>query len=834
MGLIIDNEPDLFAFAKNNVIIAGKVVETDAVITPRNPASFTYVIPNAQGGMQDGDYFQIVFPNYNFTGLSKTIKFLIKNSPSGILEIKSFSAFGQPLKNWTRYFLDSIFKIPFILNNYNYAISTSVPTEVKFTIGAKNKDVEYNFSIEISSPYFQPGNQSGVTATGNDELDNIYIACHLYTNNVLNGVDNLVLVNEKIASYKAFLDAENNFSFSINSDIQKKLQTYLAKQNDTKHLGTENFKYIIELKNRNNSLDKTGVTDNATDIIYQGEFVGILGGRAFYESISKDINLDYFTNVNRKFLTRRPKVVYLGETICINDFIINNDDTATNQLFATVQFTYEDGITEIMDIPNIMRVENKLAYIDFHFNDEFFSNIFLEKYPVSIKYQIKNLDRNEQTPAEELSGIFSETREIIFNRKYFRHNNYFRFYGSLGNSEFAWCNGKIEAESEASGIEFEKDLSHVKTFYGDEETIWKEFQFGKDDVKYNQKFKLNTGYKTKEEIQWLAELIGSELIFWYTKEQMSALVNSLNDQDFDDADLSYQVVMIDKQSIKYYDGDEELQAFSFEFKIAVESVAPHFTIKDNLKTLDIAKDVFVIDVIQAPLYRADFNPQVIFKIKNNYQIGDTILIDHKSLSSYIEIEIVAIGEPHVDNDPSSDNITFDLDVSKIALQLRHVLVKYGIIDLDPQNSEDYIYFQNRSVNLDSIISLSVQSNFVEKQFLNCNNIWKYILGGNAFAEINGFTFANGTNKIYLHEIMQANTIGTSTFYNLKYPNDLEAWIYCIANYFDTNPQLSLFENEIDNRGFIKIKYKAGGGLANSTAIMRGLLDKYIFITKQLD
>lgn len=832
MGLRIDNEPDLFSFAKNNIILSGGVDETDLVIAYGTAGYAEYIFTTAQSGMPAGTWIDFAFNNFNNTGVSKTIRFNIKNTPTGLYDIKDYTSYGKPLKDWIIYLIECIFKVPYIADNYNAGINTMVPNQYKLSIVAKQKGAQWNF--QMFSSFFISTNYSVSYSTAADTLDNLYLICHIYKKNFQTGSDGVLSADEKLFSLKSFLDSDNNFTFSLNSDIKKYLLPYLLRYEDTFHTGTTYLKYILELRYRNNKLPETGVMPTtAENYLYSNNFYAILAGRAFYESIGKDINLDYFSDFNRKFLTRRPKITYLGECIYINDFIINNDEVNANNLFATVQFTYENGITEIMDIPNVVRMDNKIAYISFNFNDLFFANLFHAKYPVSIKYQVKNLDRKTSTPIDQLSGIVSETREIIFNRKPFRNNNYFRFYGSMGGSEFAWMNGKLEAEVEATGVDFEKDISYAKTSYGSESTIWKEFQFGKDDMRFTQKFKLNTGYKSKEEIQWLTELIGSELIFWYTKNQMDALINSKNYQDYDDDDLSYQVVVIDKNSVRYFDGDDELQSMSFEFKIAVESVAPHLTIKDRLKPLDIEKDIFIVDSRQAPGYSSDFNPQVIFRIKPGYQIGDTILIEHSSLSSPIFSTIVAVGEPYVDTEPSSDDIQFNSNISMIVLQLRHVLIKYGINDLNPLNSDDFIYFENRTVSLASINSLKVTSSFVEKQFLNCNNIWKYILDGGILGSVNGYTFANGTNKIFLYELLQLNANGQDTFYSFKYPGDLEDWLYCIADYFSFHSP-EFFVAEIDDRGLTRLKIKEYGPLGYTNKLLIGGMDKYIFISKFFD
>lgn len=831
MGLTINIEPDLFSFAKNNILIAGSVDESDLVVTAGTAAYCEYKFTTAQGGMADGDYFNIIFNNFNNTGISKTIRFDIKNAPGTMYDIKSFSAYGKPLVEWLSYLVDCIYKLPYLSDNYNAGINTMVANQFKLSIGAKEKGALWN--IQLTSPFFISGNYVQANSAAADTTDNLYLVCHLYKKNSQSGSDGVLFFDKKLFTLKCFLDANNNFSFSLNSDLKKYLETYLLNYSDTRHLGTEYFKFILEMRYRNNKLLETGeMPGTPENYLYQNNFYAILGGRVFYESIGKDINLDYFSDYNRKFITRRPKIVYLGECIFINDFIINNDDVNYNALYATVEFTYDSGYSEIMDIPNVIRMENKMAYIAFNFNDLFFTNLFSQKYPVSIKYQIKNLDRRTTTPMEELSGKVSETREIIFNRKPFRNNNYFRFYGSLGNSEFAWFNGKIEAEVEAAGIDFERDTSHVKMLYGDEPTIWKEFQFGKDDIRYTQKFKISTGYKSKEEIQWLTELIGSELIFWYSKNQMDALVDSKNYQEYDDNDLSYQVIVIDKNSIKYFDSEDELQAMSFEFRIAIETVAPHFTIKDKLLPRAIESDIFVIDIRQALSYREDFNPQVIFKIKNNYQIGDTITIEHSSLMVPIVSTIVAVGQPYVDDEPSSDNIQINTDITEIALQLRHVLMKYGISALDPRNGDDYIYFMERTVSLASINTLKVTSTFVEKQFLNCNNMWKYILNKGILGSVTGYTFANGSNNIYLHEVLKDNANGENTFYSFKYPRDLEDWLYCVADYFQTNTEFEVAE--LDERGLIKLKRRAAGPLGSTNKLLQQGMDKYIFISKLVD
>ena len=834
MGLEINNQPDLFCFAKNNIIIAGKVNSNDAIITAADAASYTYFMLNTDGGLIDGQWFQIEFSNFNNSGLTKTIKFNVKDIPVNNFDIKSFTAYNRSLKDWVSLFIESILKIPYISDNYNFAINSAFNDRIGFTIGAKQKGTEWNFIATINYPHFFPGNQSAVISQGIDLLDNIYVQCHLYKKSFQTGAGNDLFILDKICTYKAFLNSDKKFSFSINTDILKYLQTYLYKNGDFLHLGTQIFRYIIELKNRNNHLNDSGnISDPGEDLLFQDDFTAIKGGRSFYESIGKDINLDYYQNENRIFLTKRPKIIYVGSDIIINDILINNDTVISNHLFSTVEFTYENGVTEIMDIPNVIKLNNKMCCIVFNFNDQFFADQFQQKYPVSLKYYVKNLDSNNNN-IEELTGIFSETREIIFNRKPFRTENYFRFYGSLGNSEFCWFNGKIEAEVEADGIDYEKDLSHVNTMYGDEETIWKEFQNGKDEVNYNQKFKINTGYKTKEEIQWLQELIGSELIFWYTKDQLKALINSVNGIDFLQEDLYYQVVTINKNSIQYFDSENDLQAMTFEFKIAVESAAPHYVIKDNLIAEKIDKGIFVFDVTQAQLYRADFNPKLILKVKPGYQLGSQLIINHWSLDEPIVSTILDENDITVGNNPDSNDLAYTTNLEEMAAQIKLVIDKFSSEQFNITIGSDYLEFTNRDLFLKDVVTFEITATFVEKQFLNCNNIWKYILNNSPVAKIEGFTFANNSDKIYLHEILQNNENGVETFYNFKFPNDLESWIYCIAEYFMTNPQLSLFETVIDNRGLIKIKYKTGGGLASSNALLVGLMDKYIYVTKLQD
>ena len=833
MGLSIDIEPDLFAFAKNNIIISGNVLSSDSIITEQSNNSCIRIFTTAKGGIIAGKTFAIVCPNLN-NGLGINITFNITASPSSIFDIKDFVSYNKPILEWLNYFTDCLFKIPFIADNFDAGIDTRTANTFIFALRAKEKGTLWNFNIVCDFFSVSQNEIININSSANDTLDNVYAICHVYKNKIQSGGDGNTYLSEKLFSLKSFLDANLKFRFSLASDLKKYLKPYLVNTTDTLHLSSEHFKYIVELKYRNNLLGTSEVVTSTNETyLYENKFHGYLAGRAFYDSIGKDINLDYFANEQRLFLTRKPKITYFGEAVIVQDLILNDDEVATNQLFSTVQFMYENGTTEIIDIPNIFRIENKLAFIEFNFNDAFFNNIFSGKFPVSVKYQIKNLDRLQATPMEELSGKFSETREIIFNRKYFRHNNYFRFFGSLAGSEFAWFNGKIEASNESTAIEFERDISQKNANYGDEDTIWNEFQFGKEEFSVSQKFKISTGFKTKEEIQWLTEMLSSELIQWYTKNQMLAYINNKNGLPFDENDLFFYYINIDKNSVKYYDGDDELQSMSFEFKIAMETNTAHFIIKDELKPLPIAKDVFVIDVRQAQLYSENFNPKVVIKIADNYKLGDTLTISFYGLASDLNITIVDENSDSVDTSPYSDDLQFSSNITDMYTQLLHVFEKYSINQFDPAVTTGGIFLSNRTLPVSDFIAFNCVG-FATKKLINCNNIWNDILSGKSFAKVAGYNFANGTNFVYLYEILKQNVHneGVATYYSTRFPNDLEAWIECIRTYINEAPEFDIVE--VDDRGLIKFKYRIDGPLNNSNTNIIGMLDKNLFITKLLD
>ena len=93
---------------------------------------------------------------------------------------------------------------------------------------------------------------------------------------------------------------------------------------------------------------------------------------------------------------------------------------------------------------------------------------------------------------------------------------FFIFFNQLGGTDIAWLTGAIEIEVDGQFYELNKVLTGQVSF----DSTTKE----KISNEVFQTFRINTGWKTKSEIQWLAEIINSDQGGHFTNPDYVSLI----------------------------------------------------------------------------------------------------------------------------------------------------------------------------------------------------------------------------------------------------------------------------------------------------------------------
>jgi hypothetical protein len=294
-----------------------------------------------------------------------------------------------------------------------------------------------------------------------------------------------------------------------------------------------------------------------------------LGGVPYFEQPKTDTTQIFGEN-NKKILSNRPLTTTYNALLYLSDIIY---DKTKHESFATIEKTYffGDGSSTVVTVPmNQFVQQNTSTY--FLMEDATYWMAEFEQCPYKITIQYKNLDRGDAgyngtiPPATTTTAISSEIYTILIDHKPKHTNNYFRFFNALGGNDLAWLHGKLEVSNK---IELEP-YEQVMRGKGD---YWRDFGVGADNISLQEKYKISTGWRTKTEIEWLKELLSSELIHWYTESQLLQTIrNRYNTTTIVE---DYYIVVIDSDSVALHDGEHGLQQMEFEFRLAVNGMVPH-------------------------------------------------------------------------------------------------------------------------------------------------------------------------------------------------------------------------------------------------------------------
>ena len=300
----------------------------------------------------------------------------------------------------------------------------------------------------------------------------------------------------------------------------------------------------------------------AQNTIYSLENYAILGAspqpNRFYDT-------NRFANTDKRvFLTNMPAKARFGRDFYfVNGFLLGN---AFTYVYAYYQALLDgNAFINLSDnkSPEIKPYFFKYAQLDFARRFEDLLNLeedLMDADECSVKMWVVH------TNDTEFDATADNEIEVTIDLKKYRNNNYFLFTNAYGATDTAWLSGELEhqVEIENTRIEFHPVI----------DADFQQSQFGMYNKKGTQKFKISSGFKTIQEIQWLMELVFSEKVYWAPYNTWRTLIDIANNvYTFEGKDGPIPII-IDKQSVSFHKSNNTVNSFSFEFEIAADTFTP--------------------------------------------------------------------------------------------------------------------------------------------------------------------------------------------------------------------------------------------------------------------
>lgn len=426
-----------------------------------------------------------------------------------------------------------------ILENYSLTTKQETPDILSLSFIATAGDSKFDFTTNTDSSMPIGGVNYVVNTAAS-----IYLTADVYVHhqNYIYG-EGLEYQHQLAGSLKSTLDKNGDtfleFSTILNSFLKPKLYLRLDQK-------TTPFDNVLEA----NILLKEVNADTQAIISQQSMvFIAVLGGFPTPLKLSTIQEYQYIGGTVGKFLsvTKSEYRVY-PKWISAYTYLAPGRDTVRLFSLGIKYYGVEDNALvvkrtiETGDVSDL--IDNLIPIVEpIIFNID---ELRVDIYPLDTSL----------TPPLPPDRILT----LIVDRTNYENNNFFFFYNSLGGQDLAWFTGDIAVTSEADMTE------------SSETVVNSDYNF---TVANRQKgvttttYKINTGLKTLEEIQWMKEIVQSEKIAWFNKENFEKLVDTIYDTPPKNVKYLY-IIPINKE-IELIPSENQMFSFDMEFEIAIDS-----------------------------------------------------------------------------------------------------------------------------------------------------------------------------------------------------------------------------------------------------------------------
>lgn len=554
MAITITHHPNGLALAKNPVLFAGQTDNLIESVGTKQYAAFL-LFDNCD------DDFTIKFSFPNKLG---------NNTTERNFSINGFDSYGPPADLINDYFVPYVVNVlaaDSIINQfYNVTYLALSSESIVLIIEAKAAGTLYNFDILVNFSGFG-GGEYDISEPGIDAVyglfsmedatdivyrDNLVVQCSILLRNMTDNTWKEVTKLKCIPSSDA-----GSFLFNFSGVLQSALDytTAFIKPMPAEYKQFGLFKFVFDEL-------IAGVPQNN---IYFHELYSILGASP---QPNRKYNTDkFFSGVKHPFLTNMPSKTKFGRDVYfVFGFMLGNVHSKAN-----VYYKLTLDATEIQSVSESKDAEIKPFF--FKFSQTNYAAAYEDLMNLEadlLESDFCKLTIFNEHYAETATATPENQLELIIDLKKHRNNNYFLFTNALGSTDVAWLNGELEFETEIEGtkIEFQPVL----------DPDFQQPQFAIYNKKGTHRFKINTGFKSIAEIQWLLELVYSESVLWAPlKIWRNLIAVARNTVELEDIEGPIPII-IDKQSINYHKSNDMVNSFSFEFEIAADNYAPHLNL----------------------------------------------------------------------------------------------------------------------------------------------------------------------------------------------------------------------------------------------------------------
>jgi hypothetical protein len=504
MTLILNKVPALVNLAENPVIVK---VLTDNLYS--NPGVKAYIWLRFTAATINNDTFTLSWGD-------KEVVFTFKTFPNDSgNELQTYANLTSLRQN----IVTQLQKNYILTNDFTIVIFSSGLGYFNLFIGANTEGDDYTLTLSDVSV---TGMTTIINIPGEDKVVNPFydILMQVFVAGVKVGEESAAPDSNLIAKFDIaeYIEAELSTGFSFPEAIAS---LFIERSNNVKSFY---FKYA----------ERYGDEPVVQALFKSNTYYALLGGISDY-LIAKynDLSSDWWSKFGyqQKFLTNQPieKKIYKRQ---IEKLYYFNYLPATTEINLNIKLYFQDGT----DTTYQKYTENVSSYKVYE--------LVMTYNMLDIDGQIpsgQNLSKYDIWLTDQTGLIISETRTYIVENLPELFSNYFLFRNSLGGYDTLRTTGKKEKSIDTDSIYVEQVLDDDFSTIDREKKNTRGIRI--------EKYTCFTGWKKKEYIDYLQELLISEDVYEVFNNTIIPIV-------------------IDKKSIKLFKDDEAPYAFSFDYERA--------------------------------------------------------------------------------------------------------------------------------------------------------------------------------------------------------------------------------------------------------------------------
>jgi len=535
MSISFVKQPENFIFARDP-----QVIEAISTASNRAGSEANALITHVGGPFEDST---LVISN---TNIGLNINWLFKNAPNSSQKLSFDGSDFDTLQEYaSKYLVPELMKVEALRANYTLNIRYSGTTDTTtIEILAKKKGVFYNLTTSSNIGGFIE-DFAGVEEIDNSGILRADIICKKlkYQN-----TKDVIEESQPPQTINTIPTTTGRSHLNLSATVLTFLEPFLldGRQLSQQLSGIGALPHLAKFVIVFSEKVLSGETIPDTKII---TFIAIRGSLPT-PYLPEHIRIWWQQTTQTPYprlLTNQPQYCPISPLVVLTHSYLNLQPTA--------------GATPGFRILRILKTGtvSPFNYADNNPNSHLIACRFPVDYTGNDMAELHLIPANTQTSPDSSPNML---RLNIDHRPY-DTENFFFFFNTLGGTDLAWFTGALEIELSGQFIDFQTALN--KAMLLDSHTSKSETQ------EIIQSFRISTGWKPKSVIQWMAEIVASEKIRWYTKSQMQHHIQFLRGERSDPA--PYQHIALNRESITYYNSLNGQEAFTIEFTAAIQQNA---------------------------------------------------------------------------------------------------------------------------------------------------------------------------------------------------------------------------------------------------------------------